>query len=765
MADEKKGTGKKDKKGKKVVMSLDQFIAAPVVEDVIDWAAELDQNLPMNRNYGSSSAPVALPSGPRSMMGGPDIDYDVYSHVPPFYLVMDNAPFDVTEFDIIKFFGKEIHLKEVIPSMEFGGQRNRLAPRVEFETRDMMIKALQEKQNTTFIKRTVNLKTLEQMIPQNQDVRSGKYGSRDFQRRPEDGPDPTLGQWRTGNDSGPMQHNNMPPPERDFANLRDRPGPPSDMGRPPFNDNRQNMNMRDRAPMREPGSFEITRNQNIPPPAQNFSRQEPPRDFEFRRGGPSFERAISREGSEFSNDGSSARYSSAYGHLPPPGWDGRARPSQRGDDRNDMRRSHGPPQSARDGAFRTNDFSRGREDVVIERRSSNTMMHPPPPMPPPINNHVITRDRPPNFEQEQQQIQRMPERPEDFRGRSSDRAPPPRYPDRHEPPRHQGDIRRSSFEQRDHHQNMAPPREPPRINKAEEPAERPKLILAPRAVDTSSGATQITVQPPSAIFGGAKPVDTLAKEREIEEKIQRDLAAAAEEAERKKAEALKAKELATAPSAAKAEGNAEGNLQKKMSGLSLNNQDGSSNFDRRNNNNGGHYGQHQQRGGFHNSNSNNRNDQNKPVSIVRPQQQNANADANLVHRSSPAGNFKVAIPPRHQQPIDRQLSDVSGRSQDKLQTQVSGDGEEEDNRKVSGGDGEEEEEEAEEEDGFTKVTNHKKERSSNQGQFTGSRVFTPSARGGRGRGSGGGMRGAPGPRRPYQGGARGGTTRGSSNVA
>lgn len=126
----------------------------------------------------------------------------------------------------------------------------------------------------------------------------------------------------------------------------------------------------------------------------------------------------------------------------------------------------------------------------------------------------------------------------------------------------------------------------------------------------------------------------------------------------------------------------------------------------------------------------------------------------------------MAIPPRHQQPVERQVSNASGRSQDKLQTQVSGDGEEEDNRKVSGGDGDgEEEEEAEEEEGYIKVTNHKKERSSNQGQFSGSRVFTPSSRGGRGRGSGGGVRGAPGPRRPYQGGARGGTTRGSSNVA
>ncbi|XP_050541779.1 eukaryotic translation initiation factor 4B [Daktulosphaira vitifoliae] len=53
------------------------------------------------------------------------------------------------------------------------------------------------------------------------------------------------------------------------------------------------------------------------------------------------------------------------------------------------------------------------------------------------------------------------------------------------------------------------------------PRERPKLILKPKTVD--SNATTKTddsnyIAPPS-IFGGAKPVDTAAKEREIEEKL------------------------------------------------------------------------------------------------------------------------------------------------------------------------------------------------------------------------------------------------------
>merc|ERR1719471_2688498 len=50
----------------------------------------------------------------------------------------------------------------------------------------------------------------------------------------------------------------------------------------------------------------------------------------------------------------------------------------------------------------------------------------------------------------------------------------------------------------------------------EPPKERPKLALAPRSKpkeESDSGATQ------SNIFGGAKPVDTTQREKEIEDKI------------------------------------------------------------------------------------------------------------------------------------------------------------------------------------------------------------------------------------------------------
>lgn len=52
------------------------------------------------------------------------------------------------------------------------------------------------------------------------------------------------------------------------------------------------------------------------------------------------------------------------------------------------------------------------------------------------------------------------------------------------------------------------------------PSERPKLILKPKTVGSDAAQTEapnhVAAQ---SIFGGAKPVDTAAKEREIEEKL------------------------------------------------------------------------------------------------------------------------------------------------------------------------------------------------------------------------------------------------------
>lgn len=57
----------------------------------------------------------------------------------------------------------------------------------------------------------------------------------------------------------------------------------------------------------------------------------------------------------------------------------------------------------------------------------------------------------------------------------------------------------------------------------EAPRERPKLALAPRSKPVEGGDKESGSQS-SAIFGGAKPVDTLSKDKEIEEKLGKDKA-------------------------------------------------------------------------------------------------------------------------------------------------------------------------------------------------------------------------------------------------
>merc|ERR1711874_806022 len=59
-----------------------------------------------------------------------------------------------------------------------------------------------------------------------------------------------------------------------------------------------------------------------------------------------------------------------------------------------------------------------------------------------------------------------------------------------------------------------------RDREREAPKERPRLNLAPRSkevAESGDGPSSAT----SSIFGGAKPVDTLKKEREIEDKLER----------------------------------------------------------------------------------------------------------------------------------------------------------------------------------------------------------------------------------------------------
>lgn len=57
------------------------------------------------------------------------------------------------------------------------------------------------------------------------------------------------------------------------------------------------------------------------------------------------------------------------------------------------------------------------------------------------------------------------------------------------------------------------------------PTQRPKLNLKPRSApkeEETSGAPAAQSSRAASIFGGAKPVDTAAREREVEERLQKE---------------------------------------------------------------------------------------------------------------------------------------------------------------------------------------------------------------------------------------------------
>lgn len=63
-----------------------------------------------------------------------------------------------------------------------------------------------------------------------------------------------------------------------------------------------------------------------------------------------------------------------------------------------------------------------------------------------------------------------------------------------------------------------------------EPRERPKLVLAPRTKPVENVPVKAETVPSASIFGSAKPVDTAQREREIEERLAKELSSKSRDA-------------------------------------------------------------------------------------------------------------------------------------------------------------------------------------------------------------------------------------------
>lgn len=100
--------------------------------------------------------------------------------------------------------------------------------------------------------------------------------------------------------------------------------------------------------------------------------------------------------------------------------------------------------------------------------------------------------------------------------------------------------------------DQPPPKEPSNPPSPPAPASRPKLNLQKRTVsDAVSSPAPASAETKSSIFGGARPIDTAAREREVEEKRQLALRQKKEADEKAKAE--KAEKQRIAKEQAKAE--------------------------------------------------------------------------------------------------------------------------------------------------------------------------------------------------------------------
>ncbi|CAG2163092.1 unnamed protein product [Oppiella nova] len=400
--------GKKGKGTKAKAIPLSMFVAddssAPQGFNVVhthkpklDWAAEVDdQDLDdkFTLNYKRvDTSKVLLPSAPKSTRG-PDIDMERVPADPPFKAYLGNLPYDVTEQEITRYFGKLSIIDVRLPQLN-GRQRG--FAYAEFETRESLIDAL-TKNGDMFRNRQLKVGLPGDNAENN--TREGRPVREERQDR-------TAGDWRSG--SGPT-----------------RPEEPRDSGR----DNYRN-------------GFDDRRSQREPSERTSFGRSSDGGERSFRPSNTRNDRDRHFEpydnSNSYSNDGFSRSHDRDY-----------ERPNNR--------------YGNRDNYGESNDRSYGRRYEDSGSRYS--------------------------------------ERSDDRRqfGRDFDRN------------RRDGPTR--DYESRNN--SSPPPSRDSHEESSSRPQERQKLQLKPRTKPITENNDNVTN---SAIFGGAKPVNTAAREQEIEKKL------------------------------------------------------------------------------------------------------------------------------------------------------------------------------------------------------------------------------------------------------
>ncbi|CAG0886219.1 unnamed protein product [Darwinula stevensoni] len=209
--------GKKAKKVKGKTVALTEFLAdnnedpgdgravVHVPKKSYSWADEVDDDDVLNTER------VVLPTAPKASRG-PDVDPDRIPSEPPFTVRVSNLSYDLDLEDIQKFF-KELKVADIRLPRE-NGDSGRLKGYgfIDFEDQQSLLEALA--MNELALKNRKVRIDLAGFDDRSGGGMGGRRGDRDRDRDRDRGDDRTLGDWRSARD----EERGPPPPTQSYRN-------------------------------------------------------------------------------------------------------------------------------------------------------------------------------------------------------------------------------------------------------------------------------------------------------------------------------------------------------------------------------------------------------------------------------------------------------------------------------------------------------------------------------------------------------------------
>lgn len=442
---------------------------------------------------------ILLPSAPRASRGPAYADAEIPQH-PPFTAHLGNLPYDLGEEEIYKLF-RDLDILDLKLPRDQQTQRLRGFGYVDFATREDLVEALiRNEQMMRGRPIRITLGTGQQDRRGGDMDRSGmRGGDGDRRRGRPPAEDDDVDDWRTvmkpqGFDGGEEpEFRRGPPSGGDYDSMsrgggggynRDRGF--GDRGPP-----------RDRGPRGPPQDEEIdfSRSQMVqgpPPPAPSHYNTYGGRSGGGSRGGGGYgSRGGDRDFYDSRGDrdrgyggdrGGSDYYRGGGGHH----QQGHYPPSQHSRHHSGSSDQGAPRAPVEESTWRRRE---PREHTISQSSQSSRDNYPSNYSNAPHAPRSERSESPPLRQHHRERVTSPSEdRRDDYGGRGG------------------GEERG-----RDHGRDEGSP--PPQA-----PKERKRLVLQPRTVDKPVGETEVAA---SSIFGGAKPVDTQRREREIEEKLEK----------------------------------------------------------------------------------------------------------------------------------------------------------------------------------------------------------------------------------------------------